>query len=605
MNSSPNPAPPLPPRGQVITFYSYKGGTGRTMALANVGALLAERADPGRGVLLIDWDLEAPGLPRYFPQSRPVKSRIRLRSAAESETPGVIDLARDLLSRLAPLQSEARTCTEGEVQALLDRLDLDEYLLATDCANLFLLPAGRCDAGYAHRVNTFDWESLHRAAPQLFRGLAERLAQRFDFVLIDSRTGETDTSGICTMLMPEKLVAVFTPNLQSVGGVLKQIRLATEYRRDSDDARPLAVFPLASRVETAEPTLRDAWRFGSTAEGLRGFEVEFEELFRQVYGAEACELREYFDHVLIQHVSAYAYGEQIAVRKERSQDRLSLTGAYTSFAERLVNQAVPWERRGAQAANLGTGVAPGALLLGPLLRSWWRGYQGVARRLGFTPAAQVVAGLACVVAIAALVERSSMYSAREYLALKSEVESKAKEVRELREEKEQAATRLKSASALVDKLQRELWHAEGRLSLAVVEQAARRDSVTAGKDLATAALEVERSIRQATELDLEKSDDPRIIERLFLNHCVLAWVWNQLGRKEDLAREVDEVRKRGQKIDPRALRYLLSASGKGTVEEGIKSLLDPKTSAEEWFQEVKRYDRAESAGRSGGGSSTW
>jgi len=44
-------------RGQVITFYSYKGGTGRTMALANVATLLSNKYK----VLIIDWDLEAPG----------------------------------------------------------------------------------------------------------------------------------------------------------------------------------------------------------------------------------------------------------------------------------------------------------------------------------------------------------------------------------------------------------------------------------------------------------------------------------------------------------------------------------------------------------------
>jgi MinD-like ATPase involved in chromosome partitioning or flagellar assembly len=51
------------PRGEVITFYSYKGGTGRSMALANVACLLS-RMD--RRVLVVDWDLEAPGLHRYF-----------------------------------------------------------------------------------------------------------------------------------------------------------------------------------------------------------------------------------------------------------------------------------------------------------------------------------------------------------------------------------------------------------------------------------------------------------------------------------------------------------------------------------------------------------
>jgi len=49
--------------GQVVTFYSYKGGTGRTMSLANVAWILAAN---GKRVLVVDWDLESPGLDRYF-----------------------------------------------------------------------------------------------------------------------------------------------------------------------------------------------------------------------------------------------------------------------------------------------------------------------------------------------------------------------------------------------------------------------------------------------------------------------------------------------------------------------------------------------------------
>ena len=47
----------------IVTFYSYKGGVGRSMALANIAVLLARR---GLKVLAVDWDLEAPGLERYF-----------------------------------------------------------------------------------------------------------------------------------------------------------------------------------------------------------------------------------------------------------------------------------------------------------------------------------------------------------------------------------------------------------------------------------------------------------------------------------------------------------------------------------------------------------
>nr|WP_193241857.1 AAA family ATPase [Streptomyces phaeolivaceus] len=41
-------------RGTVITFYSFKGGTGRTMALVNTAWILASN---GLRVLVVDWDL--------------------------------------------------------------------------------------------------------------------------------------------------------------------------------------------------------------------------------------------------------------------------------------------------------------------------------------------------------------------------------------------------------------------------------------------------------------------------------------------------------------------------------------------------------------------
>jgi MinD-like ATPase involved in chromosome partitioning or flagellar assembly len=49
----------------IYTFYSYKGGVGRSMALANVAELLYR---VGLRVLVVDWDLEAPGLERFFPE---------------------------------------------------------------------------------------------------------------------------------------------------------------------------------------------------------------------------------------------------------------------------------------------------------------------------------------------------------------------------------------------------------------------------------------------------------------------------------------------------------------------------------------------------------
>ena len=52
---------------KTITFYSYKGGVGRSLALVNIATRLAEF---GKKVCVIDFDLEAPGLHLKFPVSR-------------------------------------------------------------------------------------------------------------------------------------------------------------------------------------------------------------------------------------------------------------------------------------------------------------------------------------------------------------------------------------------------------------------------------------------------------------------------------------------------------------------------------------------------------
>src|SRR5262249_55191575 len=101
--------------GRVVTFYSYKGGTGRTMALANVAWLLASN---GYRVLTVDWDLESPGLHRFF---HPFLKDKTLRSSD-----GIIDLVRRYVDT---------TMQMGGGDATLDMLaDVWEYASTLDWA---------------------------------------------------------------------------------------------------------------------------------------------------------------------------------------------------------------------------------------------------------------------------------------------------------------------------------------------------------------------------------------------------------------------------------------------------------------------------------------
>src|SRR5262245_59770525 len=103
----------------VITFYSFKGGTGRSMALANVGCLLAQgiASKNGKGVLAIDWDLEAPGLHRYFRNRLLNASDLRDENSID-ENPGLIDLLRIIDERFKASLSLNLETEEPTMQVL-------------------------------------------------------------------------------------------------------------------------------------------------------------------------------------------------------------------------------------------------------------------------------------------------------------------------------------------------------------------------------------------------------------------------------------------------------------------------------------------------------
>jgi nucleoside phosphorylase len=318
--------------GKIITFYSYKGGTGRSMATANIGCLLAMREAASdrveqRPVLVMDWDLEAPGLHRYFMDM--------LTPDEATSRPGVIDYFCALRDKLRedPTFAEALGGPDGAA-ALEAAIPLSDYIIEDVGRGVDLVKAGRFTRDYAARVASFDWDDFYRSYPVALDALRVLLARRYRYCLIDSRTGLTDVSGICTAILPEKLVGVFTPNRQSLDGLIEVIERAVEHRRASNDLRPLSIFPLPSRIDLAEQKLRTHWR--------DVYQERFQSLLRSVFDLSECDLTAYLDDVQLPHVSYYAYGELVAVREERSE-AFSLRRAYENFCRRLVELDQAWE----------------------------------------------------------------------------------------------------------------------------------------------------------------------------------------------------------------------------------------------------------------------
>ena len=178
----------------VSTFYSYKGGVGRTMALINVAILLSEA---GKRVLVVDFDLEAPGIPS-FDMFRCSGSRA-----------GVVDYV----------------CSYRDNGKAPDVADFIVKCSPDTGPAIWLMPAGRhTEPGYAEKLYSIDWKDLYdnHEGFLMFEDLRNQWAEHeanFDYVLIDSRTGHTDVGGICTRQLPDAVVVMFLPNEQNIEGL--------------------------------------------------------------------------------------------------------------------------------------------------------------------------------------------------------------------------------------------------------------------------------------------------------------------------------------------------------------------------------------------------
>jgi MinD-like ATPase involved in chromosome partitioning or flagellar assembly len=271
--------------GTVITFYSYKGGVGRSFTLANVALLLARW---GHRVLCVDWDLEAPGLHDYF---RPMMSA--------DPTGGVLDLVDDFLAGKAH--------------------PTDHTTRLTGVGALDFIAAGRDDPDYVGRIQEINWERLYEMGFGTYLDLCrERWTADYDFVLLDSRTGVSDIGGICTAHLPDRLVVLFTANVQSMRGAVDIAKRADVARDRMPYDRPqLTVLPLLSRFDSREEYDRaEEWR--------RICLSETKGLFRNWLDRDVPpELMS--RHLTLPYISYWTFGEQLPVRSETTPtpDQLS------------------------------------------------------------------------------------------------------------------------------------------------------------------------------------------------------------------------------------------------------------------------------------------
>jgi tetratricopeptide (TPR) repeat protein len=207
-----------------VTFYSYKGGVGRTSALMNVSHHLSRQ---GKRVCILDFDLEAPGLDAF--------------EVKGDETPrdGLVEYISHFMST-------------GEVA------DLDGYIQDVTPSDhegkLFLIPAGRKDSAYQASLSKLDWKVLYKRQKgflfieALRRAIESKLNP--DYLLIDSRTGLTDISGICTVQLPDLVVLLFGLNNQNLLGTAQVYKTITSNKLSRSIQTLLVASPIPEVPES-------------------------------------------------------------------------------------------------------------------------------------------------------------------------------------------------------------------------------------------------------------------------------------------------------------------------------------------------------------------
>lgn len=224
---------------QTFTFYSYKGGAGRSLLLANTARYLALL---GKRVVAIDLDFEAPGL--HYKLNIGVPG---VRTGDAVPKSGIVDY---LLA-----------ATEGETPPKR----IEDYLVSVPLPHgckgqLMLMPAGSAPSGeyWKHLTALFRHDLFKDADANgivAYLELKARLEEELqaDFLLIDSRTGITELAGIATTLLADKVVCLVLNNRESLTGtraVLRSFRKVVRLHGQGS----IEVVPVLSRVPEHDKT---------------------------------------------------------------------------------------------------------------------------------------------------------------------------------------------------------------------------------------------------------------------------------------------------------------------------------------------------------------
>lgn len=233
----------------IVSFYSFKGGMGRT---TNLAAFAIDRARQEEHVVVVDLDLDAPGLGSIL-------------STTDTIPYGVVDYLLE-----TPVLGQ---CPED----LLDYSWLVNLGAIPTTGSLRVFPAGRLDSNYLGKMARLDFNQL---GDSLFQHPLEKLVLQIretydpDWILLDSRTGFSETAGMLLSGLAHFHVLVGVDSVQSWEGLAYAVRKlgAERVQRGFPQAETMIVHGMVPELNKSART-----------ELLERFSEHSEDLFAKDY----------------------------------------------------------------------------------------------------------------------------------------------------------------------------------------------------------------------------------------------------------------------------------------------------------------------------------
>ena len=195
---------------KTITFYSYKGGVGRSMTLANVAWRLAAK---GKRIAVLDLDLEAPGL--SLVADFVSATRTREGGLAAYLHCSDKELAEDT-QRLAERRGRALRPEEMRDDGRDFGIGAYCHWIAPEAFTypgvIAFLPVGGPSLDLSREIVKTTQQRRVISIREAFASLG------CEYLLVDSRTGFNATSQVASVLYPDEIVMVLGLNSQNIKG---------------------------------------------------------------------------------------------------------------------------------------------------------------------------------------------------------------------------------------------------------------------------------------------------------------------------------------------------------------------------------------------------